>query len=212
MKMTNEYNKKIKLVIFDLDGVLVDACEWHRIALNHALKDICDHEISLKDHVSIFNGLPTRTKLQKLTDMGVISIEDHEAVYTRKQSLVIQTIKDNAKIDKTKISLMKYLKNNGCYIACFTNSIRETALLMLEMIGVLDYLDIIVTNQDVSQAKPDPEGYNLIVNKFNQTPENVVIVEDSPKGKKAAYASDCNVIEVINSEVVNIDLFANYLR
>ena len=40
----------IKLVVFDLDGVLVDACEWHRVALNKALKALCDYEISLEEH------------------------------------------------------------------------------------------------------------------------------------------------------------------
>ena len=58
-----------KLVIFDLDGVLVDACEWHRIALNEALKKACDYEISLEDHYSTFNGIPTRVKLEKLTEL-----------------------------------------------------------------------------------------------------------------------------------------------
>ena len=61
---------KSKLVIFDLDGVLVDACDWHRIALNRALKQACDYEISPEDHYSTFNGIPTRVKLQKLTEMG----------------------------------------------------------------------------------------------------------------------------------------------
>ena len=61
-----------KLVIFDLDGVLVDACEWHRIALNEALKKVCNYEISLEDHYSTFNGIPTRVKLEKLTEMGKI--------------------------------------------------------------------------------------------------------------------------------------------
>ena len=45
----------MKLVIFDLDGVLVDACEWHRVALNEALKEVCNYEISLEDHYGEFN-------------------------------------------------------------------------------------------------------------------------------------------------------------
>ena len=49
-----------KLIIFDLDGVLVDACEWHRVALNKALKEVSNYEISLQDHYSTFNGIPTR--------------------------------------------------------------------------------------------------------------------------------------------------------
>ena len=58
----------IKLVIFDLDGVLVDACEWHRAALNEALYEVCNYKISMDDHHSVFNGIPTKVKLQKLTE------------------------------------------------------------------------------------------------------------------------------------------------
>ena len=55
----------VKLVIFDMDGVLVDACDWHKGALNKALLELCNYQISEKDHYSIFNGLPTKTKLKK---------------------------------------------------------------------------------------------------------------------------------------------------
>ena len=68
----------IKLVIFDLDGVLVDACEWHRAALNEALYEVCNYKISMDDHHSVFNGIPTKVKLQKLTEWGVILESQHE--------------------------------------------------------------------------------------------------------------------------------------
>ena len=72
---------KVNLVIFDLDGVLVDACEWHRLALNKALKKVCNYEISLADHYSTFNGIPTKVKLNKLTDMNVLRPELHQKIY-----------------------------------------------------------------------------------------------------------------------------------
>ena len=60
----------IKLVIFDMDGVLVDACEWHKDALNAALLELCNYKISEEEYYSVFNGLPTKTKLQKLSGQG----------------------------------------------------------------------------------------------------------------------------------------------
>ena len=63
----------VQMVIFDLDGVLVDACEWHRAALNEALREVCNYEISLEDHYNKFNGLPTKVKLDALTEMHVLS-------------------------------------------------------------------------------------------------------------------------------------------
>jgi len=200
-----------KLIIFDLDGVLVDACEWHRVALNQALKEICDYEISLEDHYTTFNGIPTKVKLSKLSEMGHINPSQHELVYNRKQKLSIEIIEKNATLDETKINMIKELKNRGFVVACYTNSIRKTAYLMLSKIGVIDLLDYILTNQDVNKSKPDPEGYEFIVDFFKFKKEDVIIVEDSPKGKQAAYASGCNVIEVDNPSDVNIDLFKEIL-
>tara|TARA_Y100000296_G_scaffold81447_1_gene108629 strand:+ start:3210 stop:3821 length:612 start_codon:yes stop_codon:yes gene_type:complete len=201
-----------KLIIFDLDGVLVDACEWHRVALNEALKEVCNYEISLEEHYSTFNGTPTKVKLQKLTEMGILAPGQHQEVYNRKQELTVETIRKNAAHRKEKVDMIEELKQNGYSIACYTNSIRNTAILMLQKTGVLEHLDYLLTNQDVKKNKPDPEGYLFLVKKFNVQKNDVIIVEDSPKGRAAARASGCNVIEVENPDEVNIELFREYLK
>jgi len=202
----------IKLVIFDLDGVLVDACEWHRIALNGALKELCNYEISLEEHYSTFNGVPTTVKLQKLTEMNIIPAEIHQDIYEKKQELTITLIKDRAEHREEKVQMIKNLRYAGYNVACYTNSIRETALLMLEKTGVLEHLDLLLTNQDVVKSKPDPEGYNFLINKFNASKNNVIIVEDSPKGLAAAYATGCTVIKVSGPDEVDIGLFKEYIK
>jgi len=201
-----------KLIIFDLDGVLVDACEWHRLALNEALKEVCNYEISLEEHYSTFNGTPTKVKLQKLTEMGILASGQHQEVYDRKQELTVETIRENAAHRKEKVDMIEELKQNEYSIACYTNSIRNTAILMLQKTGVLEHLDYLLTNQDVKKSKPDPEGYLFLVKKFNVQKNDVIIVEDSPKGRAAAHASGCNVIEVENPDEVNIELFREYLK
>jgi HAD superfamily hydrolase (TIGR01509 family) len=202
----------IELVIFDLDGVLVDACEWHRLALNQALKEVSGYEISERDHHETFNGIPTKVKLQRLSKMGVVSYEDHERVYNLKQKLTIKLIKEKATLRKEKIEMINFLKSNDCKVACFTNSIRETATLMLEKTGVLNQLDHLLTNEDVEKTKPDPEGYIFLINLFKVKKENVIIIEDSPKGLKAAHASGCNVVKVANPDFVTKEIFKEYFK
>jgi len=204
--------KNIKLVIFDLDGVLVDACEWHRLALNQALKEVCNYEISLEDHYNTFNGIPTRKKLKALSEMKILPLDNHDLIYEKKQDLTIEMIKKHAKIRNEKISLINSLKEKGIKVACYTNSIRKTAELMLKKTGVYELMDYVLTNQDVTSPKPDPEGYDFLVKKFKLQKENVVIVEDSPKGKLAAYASGCNVLEVKNPEEVSLKIFKEILK
>jgi beta-phosphoglucomutase len=195
---------ELKLVIFDMDGVLVDACEWHKDAFNFALKEICNYEINDEDHHLIFNGLPTKNKLQKLSDMGAIDPSDHDKINKVKQEKTIDIIFQKSKYEKEKVELFKWLKGKGIKVACFTNSIKKTATLILEKAGIFSELDMFLTNQDVANPKPNPEGYLKVLNDLNVNSQNAMIVEDSPKGYEAAIASGCKVMRVENAKQVNI--------
>ena len=202
----------MKLVIFDMDGVLVDGCEWHRLALNEALLETRGFEISLEDHYLEFNGLPTKVKLLKLSEKGLIDISEVDEIERIKQEKTVNTIEKNATVRQEKIDLMKFLKLNNVKIACFTNSIRPNAELMLQKTGVLEHLDLLVTNQEVKNAKPDPEGYILCMNLMNVSKEDCLIIEDSPKGVQAAIASGANVLIVKDPDEVNIDLLQGKIK
>lgn len=189
-----------------MDGVLVDACEWHKEALNQSLLQICGFTISDEEHYTKYNGLPTKIKLKKLCELGFLSEADIQKVEDLKQLKTIDIINQRAFKRQEKIELFKYLKINNCLIACYTNSIRATAELMLEKTGILNLFDLLITNQDVTKCKPDPEGYNKIINFFNLTSTDTIIVEDSPKGIEAAINSGANVCIVKNPNEVNIEL------
>jgi len=200
----------LKMIIFDMDGVLVDACEWHKDALNEAM-EICDFSLTEEEHEEHFNGLPTMVKLKKLAEMNDILPEHIPLIYELKQEKTKKVILEKASLDKSKIDLMAWLENNNITACCFTNSIRETALMMLEKTGVKDSLKMIVTNQEVNQAKPHPEGYIKILEHFDISPSEAFIVEDSPKGIKAAEASGCKVMKVKNATYVNTNSIKEFI-
>ena len=205
-------NSKYDLIVFDLDGVLVDACEWHRLALNKALKEICDYEIPLEEHYNEYNGIPTKKKLQKLSEKGIVSLKDHIKINELKQEITIDIIKEQCYLRKEKIELLLWIKENGMMTACFTNSIRKTATMMLEKTGVYNLFDVVLTNEDVKKPKPDPEGYFAVLDTLNTKPTRAIIVEDSPKGLEAARKSGCSVIKVNNPDEVNIDLIKGKIQ
>lgn len=176
---------EIKFVMFDLDGVLVDACDWHYDALNRALVEKGYLPISRQDHLSTYNGLPTKVKLKMLG----IDDELSEEINNLKQKHTLDAIRSNAKKMQEKIELHSFLKQNGVKIACVTNSIEETATEMLKATGQFDYIDLLVSNEKVAKNKPYPDCYNYAIKIMDISPEYCLCVEDSPKGIESAVSS-----------------------
>ena len=88
------------------------------------------------------------------------------------------------------------LNNEGYRIAVCSNSIRNTICNMMDKAALTHYLDLIVSNEDVTKAKPDPEMYLTAISRFGLKPDECVVVEDNPNGVKAGLASGAYVLQV----------------
>lgn len=195
----------IRLVCFDLDGVLVNACEYHYLSLNRALMEVSGVEINRTDHETTFNGLPTRVKLNMLLESNKIKPENIVKIWDLKQQYTKNVVMENARADKIKILMLQYLVSCGIQIACVTNSIHETASLMLSTTGQLPYLNLLLTNDMIKHPKPHGEGYIRAMVRFNSMPEETLIVEDSPKGLLSAQSTGANVWAVGGYEDVTLE-------
>lgn len=202
---------KNKIVLFDLDGVLVDACDWHYEALNRALKEVADFEITRETHETVYNGLPTLTKLELLRKLGVIGEDDIQRVSDLKQEHTVKVIEELCVRDESKIKLITALKEKGYKIGVVTNSISKTAKLMLDNIGILPKIDLLLSNEDTDRNKPYPDPYIIAIHLLNSTRSETIIVEDSLKGIKSATDSGAFVREVKNATEVNLTLFKDII-
>lgn len=190
-----EYNK---LIIFDLDGVLLDSRDLHYYSLNKALFDIDQkYVISREEHLSTFDGLSTSAKLKILTETRGLPPKDHTAVWKKKQQYTLEEF-DKLKPDKKIIKLFKILKENGYMIACASNSIRETVKLALLNLGIIKYCDYYQSNEDVLKHKPYPEMYWNCMKACGAIPKTTFIIEDSHIGRQGAIDSGANLIPVEN--------------
>jgi len=183
----------IKLIIFDLDGVLIETKELHFKAFNEALDD--KYKISLSEHLSIYDGLKTTQKLDLLTKNKGLPKEDHSKVWEKKQKITLEQLQ-SIKPDDALINCFHKLSQEGYKIACCSNSVRKTVLTILHKLCIIHYFDLIISNEDVKNGKPHPEMFWQAISKFSLLPKEVLIIEDSPNGLLAAQLSGANVFQV----------------
>jgi beta-phosphoglucomutase len=186
---------KIKAIIFDLDGVLVDATEWHYEALNRAL-GLFGYNIARYEHLTTYNGLPTRKKLEMLSVEKNFPRGLHTLVNRIKQKYTREEILRSCTPVFEKEFMLHQLKREGFKLAVCSNSIRESVELMLRGSGVWDLFDCVLSNEDVKQAKPDPEIYLEAFKKLGVKPKEALIVEDAPHGIEAAKRSGAALCQV----------------
>ena len=197
---------KIKLIIFDLDGVLVDAKGIHYNALNNILGD--EYKISWEEHLSTYDGLKTNQKLEILSESKGLPTKLHKEIWEGKQKLTLQMLKE-IKPNQTIQSVMDILFEDGYKIAVCSNSIRKTVLTVLSKLGIMEYMDLIISNEDVQNSKPHPEMYWRAISKMGCLPEETLIIEDSPYGLLAASRSKANILRVRNPSEVT---YTNILK
>jgi beta-phosphoglucomutase-like phosphatase (HAD superfamily) len=202
----------IKAILYDLDGVLVDACEWHYESLNRALKAVCDIEISRQDHNSKYNGLPTKVKLEMLCKEGLVKPEQFDRIWQLKQDYTIEVINQKADPYIEKLELHNYTQYHNIISVCVTNSIRETATLMLDKTWQLSYMKFLVCNEDTEKPKPAPDPYLLAMKRLYLHADECIIVEDSDKGYASAKASGAHVIRVRGCHDVDKQLIKGFLH
>lgn len=198
----------IKAIIFDMDGVLIEAKEWHYEALNRAL-GLFGYEISRYDHLVTYDGLPTSKKLEMLSMEKGMPRKLHKFINELKQQYTVDKIfTDCHPIFAHEYALAK-LKQEGYGIAVASNSIRHTIELMMEKSNLDQYLDFFLSNQDVTKPKPDPEIYTTAIDRLGLRPEECMVVEDNHNGIQAARGAKAHVMEVNTVYDVN---YANIKR
>lgn len=193
----------IKAVIFDMDGVLIDAKEWHYEAFNRAL-GLFGFAISHSDHVAVFDGLPTHTKLEILSEDYGLPEGLHRFINEMKQLYTIEMVHTRCKPTFTHEYALANLKRDGLKLAVASNSIRPTVDLMMQRAHLDEYLDVSLSASDVDRPKPDPDIYHKSIERLGFEPHECVVVEDNKNGIQAARAAGAHVLIVETVHDVNI--------
>lgn len=200
----------IKAVLFDMDGVLIDARNWHYEALNGALSPF-GFNISEELHLSKLDGLPTKVKLNYLTDNFNLPKSIHDLIFNLKQDLTNRLASYNCKPNVQHLEMLSNLKAFDIKVGVVTNSIRKTSQLMLDLAGITKYVDLLVTNEDVERSKPFPDPYLKALDILKLNSEDVLVIEDSQHGIESAVNARCRVLEVRNPTDLGWNLISGSL-
>lgn len=199
----------IKLVIFDLDGVLIETKNLHFEALNDALG--IDYAITWQEHLSKYDGLKTRQKLEMLTADKGLPKEDYDKIWNKKQEMTLKKL-DRIIESVQLMVLMQTLTSKGIKLVCCSNSIRKTVNTVLCKLGIIESFDLILSNEDVENSKPHPEMYWKAISMMKCLPEETLIVEDSPYGLLAASRTTARIMRVSNPQDVTFNNIFKYLN
>jgi HAD superfamily hydrolase (TIGR01509 family) len=201
--------QSIKLIIFDLDGVLIEAKNIHFDALNEALGS--EYKIEWDEHLNRYDGLKTKQKLEMLTKDKGLPVDNYKKIWKEKQRITLLKL-NNIKPSPQLQNCLESLLKEGYKIACCSNSIRKTVFVILCKLGIIEYFDLILSNEDVENSKPHPEMYWKAISMMKCLPEETLIIEDSPYGLLAANRSKAHIMRVESSKNVTYNNIYKYLN
>jgi beta-phosphoglucomutase-like phosphatase (HAD superfamily) len=202
--------RHIEAVVFDMDGVLVDAREWHYLALNKAL-GLFGYSISHEEHEVDFDGLPTRKKLEMLSIRNGLPTQMHDFINALKQKYTVDLIHNFCRPTFKHEYALKQLKEDKYKIGLASNSISATIELMMNKTALDGYLDAYMSAESVLIGKPSPEIYEKIFEKIAVAPCNALVIEDNENGIKAATLAGAHVLKVKDPSEVDLDRIKNFI-
>ncbi len=179
---------KFKALLFDLDGTLVDSEHFHFNTWNELLAE-SNIQLEYTDFLKNYAGIPLPGNAQRLKELYAIETP-LELLISRKEDLTVERLKTSV------IGLMPHVQETldfflgkGIKMALVTASKRADVDEMFRKNGLNKYFDLMITRSDVTNSKPDPESYNLAVERLGLEKSECLVFEDTLNGLRAAKAA-----------------------
>jgi len=200
--------KKVKAVIFDMDGVMIDTerlyFEVERIMARKFGKEVKDETLW---------KMMGRKPLEAIT----VFAEDLELDISPKKlleirdELFVKKLVNEVEPMPGLFDILNILKGK-VKMAIATGSPQKFLKIVLDKLKIESYFDVFVTSDEVEKGKPDPEVYNTAVKRLKVAPFECVVLEDSSNGALAAVRAGCYTIAVPTVYTNKQDFsFVNYV-
>jgi beta-phosphoglucomutase len=193
---------KIKLIAFDLDGVLADTEEFHYHALIHAIRQHTHLDEQQIIEVVKKDGTSTKSKLDIIKTIYGVSNEVIAKIDIAKQVQVLQEFK-NMKPSDIQQHLFQWLREKKYKIALVSNSRLTNVMIIVDKLNLAGVFDLIVTPVTLT-PKPDSAMYTYSITELKVFPQETLILEDSPAGIESGVRSGAFVLPINKIDDVNL--------
>jgi HAD superfamily hydrolase (TIGR01509 family) len=180
----------LKAVIFDLDGVVADSHPIHEVAWKSLLAEAGLNPNAINVDF-LYAGHPRREILRHY--LGALSDSAIQHWGRRKDELYELAAK-NLQAKPGIPQALSQLRHAGIPCALATSAGPKRTLESLQVLSVSKYFSVVITGDDVPNAKPAPDTFLLAAQKLNVKPQDVVVVEDSVAGVQAAVAGEMKCV------------------
>jgi HAD superfamily hydrolase (TIGR01549 family) len=189
----------LKALIFDLDDTLVNSSPLHKKAFGIALKkyNVDINSIS-KDEEKNLMGRTLSDVAQRLIKHFSVDISVQTLIVEREKAII--RLLANVKTMPGFPALKKFLIKTKLKKAVATSTYKRYADIVLKKINFQNIFQIIVTADQITRSKPDPQIFLLAAKKLRIKPKDCVVIEDADNGILAAKAAGMKVIAVKNSK------------
>jgi len=180
-------------IIFDMDGVLVDSAGPH-LRSWQLLAEECDGAVTEEQFTDTF-GRQNRDIIPIL--FGPVSESRMQKLADRKEELYRDLIRRDPPIIEGAIELVRGLHQLGAALAVGSSGPLENIELVLSSMGVNDCISVVVSGDDVTRGKPDPQVFSLAADRLGIAHDRCIVIEDAPVGVRAARAAGARVVAVL---------------
>lgn len=197
--------RKLKALLFDLDGTLINSeiihfdC-WNEILQEYGIK--LTYDVWLKNYV----GIPLPAKAEKLIENYNIKTPQVEIIRKKEQITIERLRAKDVDMMPYATEVLNYFSKRKLMLGLVTASSRADVEAIFERNGLDRYFDVIITRSDVKKSKPDPESYNICLNRLGILKEECVVFEDTNNGVRSAKAAGLLCFAIQNNAVIRDEL------
>jgi beta-phosphoglucomutase len=199
----------MKGIIFDMDGVLIDAMPFHAEAMRIAINEEIGYDID-KKVVYLLEGMPGPDLVKEIFKRENINkdIDDTlaEKISKRKKEL-FKEIQKSQVIEGAK-ELIEDLKECNCLKAVVSGAAKKEIEAILDKNIGLKNFNIIIAGDDIEEGKPHPSPFQTALQRMHLKPSEAIVVENAPLGVEAAIRAGIEYIITLNN--TPLDIFSDF--